>query len=75
MVVTLGMGSRLIYPSHSEKYKSHIDQEINNIIQRTYLSTVHILMENRYKMDLLIEVLLDKRVMTLGQIEDVMAKH
>lgn len=74
MVVQLGMGPRIVYPYQSEKYKLQIDQDINNIIQRAYLFTVHTLVENRHKMELLIDVLLDKRVMTLDEIQDVLAK-
>ena len=36
MVVYYGMGSSLIYPSNSEKYKERIDNEVVQLIQDAY---------------------------------------
>ena len=36
MVIYYGMGSSLIYPSNSEKYKEQIDNEVVQLIQEAY---------------------------------------
>ena len=39
MVVHYGMGSKLIYPVNSEKYKAIIDEEVTKLIEHAYRST------------------------------------
>jgi ATP-dependent Zn protease len=39
MVVHYGMGTKLIYPVNSEKYKAIIDEEVTKLIEHAYRNT------------------------------------
>jgi cell division protease FtsH len=45
MIIYYGMGSELIYPNNSEKYKELIDDEVKNIINKAYNNAKEILLE------------------------------
>jgi ATP-dependent Zn protease len=45
MVIYYGMGSSIIYPSSSEKYKELIDNDVNDLINNAYNYAEMILMQ------------------------------
>ena len=45
MIVYYGMGSNVIYPSLSEKYKEEIDTEVINLLNEAY-KCANLLLEN-----------------------------
>jgi cell division protease FtsH len=51
MIYSYGMGKTVIYPFRSEKYKEQIDEEINNLLQQSYINSEKIL--KKYKNELL----------------------
>jgi ATP-dependent Zn protease len=47
MIVHYGMGTNVIYPSASNKYKELIDQEVNDLIQKAYENATDILSKSK----------------------------
>jgi cell division protease FtsH len=61
MVVNWGMGERIIYPSGSEFYKKILEQEIDTLLQRAFLETKVLLLENSLKLQEMAERLVKTR--------------
>ena len=61
MVVNWGMGDRIIYPSGSEFYKKILEQEIDTLLQRAFLETKVLLLENSLKLQQMAERLVKTR--------------
>jgi cell division protease FtsH len=61
MVVNWGMGDRIIYPSGSEFYKKIMEQEIDTLLQRAFLETKLLLLENSLKLQEMAERLVKTR--------------
>jgi cell division protease FtsH len=61
MVVNWGMGERIIYPSGSEFYKKILEQEIDTLLQRAFLETKVLLIENSLKLQEMAELLVKTR--------------
>ena len=47
MIVHYGMGTKVIYPSTSEKYKELIDKQVNDLIHNAYLNAETILRKSQ----------------------------
>ena len=46
MIMYYGMGSRVVYPKHSEKYKEIVDEEIMALIQDAYMAADYLVKQN-----------------------------
>lgn len=46
MILYYGMGSRVVYPKHSEKYKEAVDEEIMILIQDAYKAADYLVKQN-----------------------------
>lgn len=46
MILYYGMGSRVVYPKHSEKYREMIDEEIMSLIQDAYKAADYLIKQN-----------------------------
>jgi cell division protease FtsH len=71
MVTYYGMGEKVIYPSHSEKYKELIDNEITKLLQEAYTYASIIILEAKdfiYEGALLLK---EKRVLTADQLYNI----
>jgi cell division protease FtsH len=75
MIVFYGMGSNLIYPSKSDKYKEMIDNETFILIERAYTTAKEILL--RYKKEILFgaQLLENHRNLNADDLEYILGLH
>ena len=64
MIYNYGMGRKIIYPFRSEKYKTIIDEEIQNIINESYMKAKKCLI--KYKQQIVYGACLLKQMKTLN---------
>jgi len=69
MVVNWGMGDRIIYPSGSEFYKKILEQEIDTLLQRAFLETKVLLLENSLKLQEMAERLVKTREIKYDELK------
>ena len=75
MVLYYGMGSNIIYPSNSEKYKEIIDDEITKLIDDAYDDAFKIINNSRefiYESSLLLK---KNRVLTADQLLEIIKEY
>lgn len=63
MIMEYGMGKNIIYPHFSETYKKIIDQQIHELINKSYIDTKKFLIENRERLLSLSEKLMEKKTL------------
>ena len=71
MVVYYGMGSNIIYPSSSEKYKELIDNEVNELIHNAYNYAEMILMECKDLIYETSEILKRDKIMKAERLQEL----
>jgi len=69
MVVYYGMGSNIIYPSSSEKYKEMIDNDVNDLINNAYNYAEMILVECKDLLYETAEILKQEKLLKADKIE------
>jgi len=69
MVVTYGMGDKIVYPQGSEEYRKLIDKEIDNLIAQAYDRTKTLLMTIQPLMKDSAEVLVKKREVKIDELQ------
>ena len=70
MIMEYGMGSSVIFPYMSERYRRRIDDEIHALITRMYEETRKHLDEHRFLMNAFVRRLLLQRTMTADEIDE-----
>ena len=60
------------YKSYSEKTAQDIDQKIRNLVSSAYQRALKILEENKYMMEKLAELLLEKEYLSREEFEELM---
>jgi len=63
MIMEYGMGKNIIYPHFSETYKKIIDQQIHELINKSYFETKKYLIENKERLIKLSEKLIEKKTL------------
>ena len=71
MIMDYGMGTSVIYPYMSEKYKRRIDEQIHTLIHRMYEQTKEYLVKNRSLLEVFVDQLLVRKTMSYEEIEEV----
>jgi len=71
MVTQYGMGTSLIYPRHSEKYKEMIDDDVKRLIEKAYYFSKIIIRENKELVKELAEILERDRILKVEDMEKI----
>jgi cell division protease FtsH len=74
MITYYGMGSKLIYPKNSEKYKNIVDEEVFNLIEEAYTQTEQMMNDMKVFVKEASEVLKDKQLVTRGELLEILAR-
>jgi cell division protease FtsH len=69
MVVTYGMGDKIVYPQGSDEYKQLIDREIDNLVAQAYDRTKTLLMTVQPLIKDSAEVLVKKREVKIDELQ------
>ena len=69
MVITYGMGDKIVYPQGSDEYKKLIDREIDNLIAQAYDRTKTLLMTIQPLIKDSAEVLVKKREVKIDELQ------
>jgi len=69
MVVTYGMGDKIVYPQGSDEYKQLIDREIDNLVAQAYDRTKTLLMTIQPLIKDSAEVLVKKREVKIDELQ------
>lgn len=72
MILYYGMGSRVVYPKHSEKYKELIDEEIMALIQDAYKAADYLVKQNLQAVRRGGALLAEKHVLKAEEISELM---
>jgi len=72
MILYYGMGSRVVYPQHSEKYKELIDEEIMALIQDAYKAADYLVKQNLQAVRRGGALLAEKHVLKAEEISELM---
>lgn len=72
MILYYGMGSMLIYPDNSEKYKEMIDTEISELIQQAYSITKFIVEHSKPLIEEMAGILKEKRTVLAEEVIEMM---
>lgn len=76
MVVYYGMGSNVIYPHNSDKFKEHIDNDVINLINTAYNKASVILRKGKFLIKESSELLKTKKILHAETIIDLInTKH
>jgi cell division protease FtsH len=75
MVVYYGMGSNIIYPSSSEKYKELIDNEVNDLINNAYNYAEMILMECKDLIYETAEILKRDKILKADRLQELIERN
>jgi len=76
MILHYGMGENAtIYSTLSEHYRSLVDNEINNLIKKAYKLTEKILYEHKYTILIGSQLLQEKKVLYLEDLQKIIAKR
>lgn len=71
MIVNYGMGSKIIYPSSSNKYRETIDHEIDLLIETAYFKAKMIVGNNRDFVETCARKLMETHLLTREQLEEL----
>jgi cell division protease FtsH len=74
MVLYYGMGTNLIYPSNSEKYKELIDTEVSNLINNAYDYAEMIIIKSKDLIAETSEILKQEKIIKADRIEELINK-
>ena len=74
MITYYGMGSKLIYPKNSEKYKNIVDEEVFNLIEEAYTQTEQMMNDMKVFVKEASEVLKDKQLVTRQELLEILAR-
>ena len=72
MITYYGMGSKLIYPKNSEKYKKIVDEEVFNLIQEAYTQTEQMMNDMKVFVKEASEVLKEKQIVTREELLEIL---
>ena len=72
MILYYGMGSRVVYPKHSEKYKELIDEEIMALIQDAYKAADYLVKQNLEAVKKGGAMLAEKHVLKADEINELL---
>ena len=68
MIVYYGMGTNVIYPRNSEKYKELIDNDIINLLNKAYELSTYIILENKDTIKKGFKLLKEKKILDYDEI-------
>lgn len=68
MIVSYGLGSKLVYPTHSDDSKKNLDQEIEKIITDAYSNAYEIINKNKQLIRLCADKLINTKILYPEQI-------
>ena len=71
MITYYGMGEKVIYPSHSEKYKEMIDNEITKLLQEAYTYAAAIIEDSKDMIYNGAKMLKEKRMLTADELHNL----
>ena len=74
MITYYGMGSKLIYPKNSEKYKKIVDEEVFNLIQEAYTQTEQMMNDMKVFVKEASEVLKEKQIVTREELLEILKR-
>ena len=75
MVVYYGMGTNVIYPSTSDKYKEMIDADITELINKAYNSAKMILIKSKKLVEETSEILKREKYLDAESIHELINKN
>jgi len=75
MILYYGMGTRVVYPKNSEKYKEIVDEEIMNLIQNAYKSADFLIKQNLEAIIRGSSLLVEKQVLKAEEIDNLMQSN
>jgi cell division protease FtsH len=75
MVVYYGMGTNVIYPSTSDKYKEMIDADITELINKAYNSAKIILIKSKKLLEETSEILKQEKYLDAESIQELIDKN
>jgi len=71
MIVYYGMGSQLIYPSTSEKYKERIDDEVIKLINEAYKMSTFLVKNSKKLVGECAEVLKRDKILKMDRLKEI----
>jgi len=71
MIIKYGLGSKLVYPLNSEKFKYEFDKEIENIITDAYTYASEIIKKNRQLIRICANKLIQDKILYPEQIKKI----
>lgn len=74
MITYYGMGSKLIYPKNSEKYKNIVDEEVFNLIEEAYTQTEQMMNDMKQFVKEASEILKDKQLVTRQELLEILGR-
>ena len=74
MITYYGMGSKLIYPKNSEKYKNIVDEEVFNLIEEAYTQTEQMMNDMKQFVKEASEILKDKQLVTREELLEILGR-
>ena len=75
MIVKFGMGSKIVYPQHSEDSKNYIDKDIEKLIESTYQEAYTIIMNCKNIIEECSNELIKNQILIPEKIYDIMKKY
>lgn len=75
MIVKFGMGSKIIYPHHSEDSKNFIDKDIEQLIETTYHNAYSIIIKSKSLIEECANELIQTQLLTPEKITEIMKKY
>lgn len=71
MVIYYGMGSEVIYPNSSDKYKELIDDEVLNLIQNAYSMSLEIVKNTKNVIEKCATILQKEKVIKIDKLSEI----
>jgi cell division protease FtsH len=75
MIVKFGMGSKIVYPHHSEDSKNFIDKDIEHLIETTYHNAHSIILKSKDLIEELSNELITTQLLLPERITEIMKKY
>jgi len=75
MIVKFGMGSKIVYPHHSEDSKNFIDKDIEHLIETTYHNAHSIILKSKSLIEECANELVQTQLLIPERIEEIMKKY
>ena len=75
MIVKFGMGSKIVYPHHSEDSKNFIDKDIEQLIETTYHNAHSIIVKSKSLIEECSNELVETQLLIPERINEIMKKY